>query len=144
MFQSVLVLLCGTVLISGEHRRVAVDTKGGRICNGIVHVQGICLHFFPEKPGGDVGKALFILSKGKNSKGQTAEKEKQKSSKKQLPQRKGNSFFQRRTPEKIVIAKIYGGRVSAMSCIDFRREKKYTEYRLNTRFLWAAQKWGQG
>ncbi len=31
-----------------------------------------------------------------------------------------------------------------MSCIDFMREKKYTEYRLNTRFLWAAQKWGQG
>ena len=82
MVKSGMVLLCGAVLISGERRCVAVNTKGGRIGNGIVHIQGVCLHFFPKKPGGDVGKALFILPEGKNSKGQTAEKEKQKSSKK--------------------------------------------------------------
>ena len=43
--------------IEGKDRLVIRDPKGGRICNGVVHVQGAGSHFLPEHPGGELFKA---------------------------------------------------------------------------------------
>ena len=63
--------------IEGKDRLVIRDPKGGRICNGIVHVQGVGSHFFPENLRGELLKAPVCgstMGQKSHSTGESAEK----------------------------------------------------------------------
>ena len=78
--------------IEGKDRLVIRNPKGGRIRNGVVHVQSTGSHFLPENPGGELFKAPVCgRTMGQKSHG-AGESAEEADTQKQLVEGKGRTF----------------------------------------------------
>ena len=78
--------------IEGKDRLVIRNPKGGRIRNGVVHVQGAGSHFLPENLRGELFKAPVCGSTmGQKSHG-AGESAEEADTQKQLVEGKGRTF----------------------------------------------------
>lgn len=78
--------------IEGKDRLVIRDPKGGRIRNGVVHVQGAGSHFLPENLRGELFKASVCGSTTGQKSHSTGESAEKADTQKQLGEGKGRTF----------------------------------------------------
>lgn len=79
-------------LINGKDRLVIRNAKGGRIGNGVMHIQSTGSHFFPEEPGSELCKPPVREKMGSNKTYGAGKGTEQRNAEKQLREGERRTF----------------------------------------------------